>query len=118
MTGVRTGHSFADAVALGWLGSQPIGSVKASATNRVARTWGWNPPSRGSSAPGMADRRLHSKERQSAITVNRAETAGVTRAVTESVTATACNSSVTEPVTDPVTDPVTRVAPFSVRNAA
>jgi len=39
MTGVRTGHSFADAVALGWLGSQTIGSVKASATNRVARTW-------------------------------------------------------------------------------
>jgi len=76
MTGVRTGHSFADAVALGWLGSQPIGSVNASATNRVARTWGWNPPSRGSSAPGMADRRLHSKDRQSAITVNRAETAG------------------------------------------
>jgi hypothetical protein len=50
---------------------------------------GMESPSRGSSAPGMADRRLHSKDRQSAITVNRAETAGVTRAVTESVTATA-----------------------------
>jgi hypothetical protein len=43
MTGVGRGHSFADVVALGWVGSQSIGSVNASAAHRVARTWGWNP---------------------------------------------------------------------------
>ena len=43
------------------------------------------PRPRGPSAPGMADRRLHSKERN-AITVNHDVTGGVTNAVTEAVT--------------------------------
>ena len=48
---------------------------------------GMEPRARGSSAPGMADRRLHSKERNG-ITVNHDVTGGVTNAVTEAVTAT------------------------------
>jgi hypothetical protein len=51
MTGVGTGHLFADAVALGWLGSQPIESVNASAAHRVARTWRWNPLRAGRRRP-------------------------------------------------------------------
>jgi hypothetical protein len=52
------------------------------------------PRARGPSAPGMADRRLHSKERN-AITVNHDVTGGVTNAVTEAVTAMTADRDVT-----------------------
>jgi hypothetical protein len=55
---------------------------------------GMEPRARGPSAPGMADRRLHSKERN-AITVNHDVTGGVTNAVTEAVTAMTADRDVT-----------------------
>jgi hypothetical protein len=69
---------------------------------------GMEPRPRGPSAPGMADRRLHSKERN-AITVNHDVTGGVTNAVTEAVTAMTADRDVTGDVTEAVTDPVTAV---------
>jgi hypothetical protein len=105
-TETGSGHSFDDAEALAWLRSQPGGTVNASAA-QLARTWGWNRV-RGPSAPGMADRRLHSKERN-AITVNHDVTGGVTNAVTEAVTAMTADRDVTGDVTEAVTDPVTAV---------
>ena len=53
---------------------------------------GMEPRPRGLSAPGMADRRSHSKERN-AITVN--HEGGVTNAVTEAVTAMTADRDVT-----------------------
>ena len=55
---------------------------------------GMEPRARGPSAPGMADRRLHSKERN-AITVNHDVTGSVTNAVTDPVTAVTADRDVT-----------------------
>jgi len=78
---------------------------------------GWNRVPVGPSAPGGADRRLHS-ENGKAITVKHDVTAGVTNAVTESVTATPAvtvNHWVTAGVTEAVTDTVTRVVAVKLR---
>ena len=97
-----SGHSFDDAEALAWfeVSTRWNGERQRRPTGTDL---GMEPRARGPSAPGMADRRLHSKERN-AITVNHDVTGGVTNAVTEAVTAMTADRDVTGDVTEAVTD--------------